>query len=113
MSKCVKVKVDKEQLNELSVEEHATITHMCMDALCKKAEEIKELYEKLSNTYGLEIGVTNMSVIVQVSFATHEGLAVPVLGLLGTQDGLRMALAGLVQKAVDNIENVSEEEKNG
>ena len=113
MNKCVRVKVDKEQLNKLSVEEHTAITHMCMDALCKKAEEIKELYEKLSNTYGLEMGVTDMSVIVQVSFATHEGLAVPVLGLLGTQDGLRMAIAGLVQKAVSSIEDISEEEKNG
>ena len=113
MNKSVRVKIDKEQLNKLSVEEHAAITSMCMDALCKKAEEIKELYEKLSNTYSLEMGVTDMSVIVQVSFGTHKGLAVPVLGLLGTQDGLRMALAGLVQKVADSIEDISEEEKNG
>ena len=108
----IKVNVNlDEYFSKMKPEDSATITMMCMDKLCKKAQELKDLYTQLAKSYGIEMGVCELTVLVQVSSPKLPG--VPVRGLLGTSDGIKHALSVMVQSGLKDLANMEKEEKNG
>lgn len=101
-----------EYFDKMSPEDAATITTMCMDKLCKKAQELKDLYAQLAKTYPIEIGVSDLTCIVQISSSKLP--VIPVRGLLGTTDGIKHALAVMMSSGLKDLANITkEEEKNG
>lgn len=94
----------KDYFNKMTLEDAATITTMCMDKLCKKAQELKDLYVQLAKSYGIEMGISGLTVLVQVS--SPKLPVIPVRGLLGTSDGIKHALAVVMNSGL-------KEEKNG
>lgn len=106
------IKVDmnlKDYFDKMNPKDSATITTMCMDKLCSKVQELKDLYVQLAKTYGIEMGLMNITCIVQVS--SPKLPFVPVCGLLGTSDGIKHALA--VMNSGLNELAMNEEKKNG
>lgn len=101
------IKVDmnlKDYFDKMNPEDSAIITTMCMDKLCSKAQELKDLYVQLAKTYGIEMGLMDITCIVQVS--SPKLPVVPVRSLLGTSDGIKHALAVMMNSGL-------KEEKNG
>lgn len=87
----IDVKVNlKEYFSKLDAEDYAAITTMCLDKLCRKAQELKDLYEQLANTYSFEIGVNDITLLVQVSSPRLP--SIPIFGLSGTKEGIDHAL---------------------
>ena len=84
----------KDYFDKMSPEDSATITTMCMDKLCSKVQELKDLYVQLAKSYGFEMGVCELTLLVQVS--SPKLPIIPVRGLLGTDDGIKHALAAVV-----------------
>ena len=108
------IKVDvnlKDYFDKMSPEDSATITIMCMDKLCAKAQELKDLYKQLAKSYCIEMGVCEITLLVQVS--SPKLPVIPVRGLLGTSDGIKHALAVIMNNGHDELANMKEEEKNG
>lgn len=102
----------KEYFDKMSPEDAATITTMCMDKLCSKAQELKDLYTQLAKTYPIEMGVCDLTCIVQIS--AKKLPVIPVCGLLGTTDGIKHALAVMMSTGLKDLANMAkEEEKNG
>ena len=102
----------KDYFDKMSPEDAATITTMCMDKLCSKAQELKDLYVQLAKSYGFEMGVCELTVLVQVS--SPKLPVIPVRGLLGTDDGIKHALAVMMSNGLKELANMKkEEEKNG
>lgn len=94
----------KDYSDKMNPEDLATITIMCIDKLCSKVQELKDLYVQLAKTYSIEMGFMNITCIVQVS--SPKLPVVPVRGLLGTSDGIKHALAVMMDSGL-------KEEKNG
>lgn len=94
----------KDYFDKMNPEDLATITTMCMDKLCSKAQELKDLYVQLAKTYGIEMGLMDITCIVQMS--SPKLSVVPVRSLLGTSDGIKHVLAVM-------MDNGLKEEKNG
>lgn len=87
----IDVKVNlKEYFSKLDTEDYAAITAMCLDKLCRKAQELKDLYEQLAKAYSFEIGVTNITLLVQVSSPLLP--KIPICSLSGTKEGIDYAL---------------------
>ena len=101
----------KDYFDKMSPEDSATITTMCMDKLCAKAQELKDLYTQLAKSYGIEMGICELTVLVQVS--SPKLPVVPVRGLLGTSDGIKHALAAMMSNGLKDLANMEKEEKNG
>lgn len=94
----------KDYFDKMNPEDSATITKMCMDKLCSKAQELKDLYIQLAKIYNIEMGLCELTLLVQVS--SPKLPAIPIRCLLGTSDGIKHALAVM-------INNGLKEEKNG
>ena len=94
----------KDYFDKMTPEDSATITTMCMDKLCAKAQELKDLYVQLAKSYGIEMGRSELTLLVQVS--SPKLPVIPVRGLLGTSDGIKHALAVMMNSG-------HKEEKNG
>lgn len=102
----------KEYFDKMTPEDAATITTMCMDQLCKKAQELKDLYAQLARTYPFEMGVCDITCIVQVS--AKKSPVIPIRGLLGTPEGIKHALAVMMSNGLKDLAAMhQEEEKNG
>lgn len=101
----------KDYFEKMSPEDSATITTMCMDKLCSKAQELKDLYVQLAKSYGIEMGVCELTLLVQVS--SPKLPVIPVRGLLGTDEGIKHALAVMMQSGLSELANMEKEEKNG
>lgn len=102
----------KDYFDKISPEDSATITIMCMDKICSKAQELKDLYTQLAKSYGFEMGVCELTVLVQVS--SPKLPVIPVRGLLGTDDGIKHALAVMMSSGLKDLAAMKkEEEKNG
>lgn len=102
----------KDYFDKMSPEDSATITTMCMDKICSKAQELKDLYVQLAKSYGFEMGVCELTLLVQVS--SPKLPIIPVRGLLGTDDGIKHALAVMMSSGLKDLAAMKkEEEKNG
>lgn len=100
----------KDYFDKMSPEDSATITTMCMDKLCSKAQELKDLYVQLAKSYGIEMGVCEITLLVQVS--SPKLPIIPVRGLLGTSDGIKHALAAMMSNGLKDLANMEKEEAN-
>ena len=99
----------QEYFSKMTPEDAATITTMCMDQLCKKAQELKDLYTQLAKTYPFEMGACDLTCIVQVS---AKGLPIaPIRGLLGTTDGIKHALAVMMQSGLRDLATMMKSDK--
>ena len=101
----------KDYLDKMNPEDSATITTMCMDKLCRKAQELKDLYVQLAKSYGIEMGLSELTLLVQVSSSKLP--VVPIRVLLGTSDGIKHALAVMMNSGLKELANTDKEEKNG
>ena len=111
MTNKMKVHVDlSEDFDKLSTEEHAEITMMCLSRLCSKADELKELYTQFAKTYGVEMGICDVSMIVQISSPVINN--VPFSCTLGTKEGIKHALLTLRDKVTEQVADIEKEESN-
>lgn len=111
MTDKVKIRVDlKEGYDKLSTEEHAEVIMMCLSKLCCKAEELKELYTQLVKTYGVEMGICDISMVVQVSSAVTN--YVPCSYTLGTKEGIEHALLTLTGRIAKQVADIEKEASN-
>lgn len=101
----------KDYLDKMNPEDSATITTTCMDKLCRKAQELKDLYVQLAKSYGIEMGISGLTLLVQVSSPNLP--VVPIRVLLGTSDGIKHALAVMMNSSLKELANTDKEEKNG
>lgn len=110
MKKEVKIDVNiKDYFEKMSPEDSAFITTMCLDKLCTKAQELKDLYMKLAKTYGIEMGLMDITCIVQISSPKLSPF-VPVQGFLGTVDGIKNGLAALTATGIKELARMKKEE---
>lgn len=108
----IKVNVNLEDyFDKMKLEDSAIITKMCMDKLCSKVQELKDLYVQLVKTYDIEMSICELTVLVQVS--SPKLPVVPVQGLFGTTEGIKHALAVMVNSGLKELANREKEEKNG
>ena len=111
MTDKMKMRVDlKEGYDKLSTEEHAEVVMMCLSKLCCKAEELKELYMQLANTYGVEMGICDISMVIQVSSTVIN--YVPCSYTLGTKEGIEHALLTLTDRVTEQVADIKKEESN-
>lgn len=111
MTDKMKMRVDlKEGYDKLSTEEHAEVVMMCLSKLCCKAEELKELYMQLVKTYGVEMGICDISMVIQVSSAVIN--YVPCSYTLGTKEGIKHALLALTDRVTEQVADIEKEESN-
>lgn len=111
MTNKMKVHVDlSEDFDKLSTEEHAEITMMCLSKLCHKANELEELYTQFAKTYGVEMGICDVSMIIQISSPVINN--VPFSCTLGTKEGIKHALLTLRDKVTEHMADIEKEESN-
>lgn len=111
MTDKVKMRIDlKEGYDKLSTEEHAEVVMMCLSKLCCKAEELKELYTQLVKTYGVEMGICDISMVIQVSSTVIN--YVPCSYTLGTKEGIKHALLALTDRVTEQVADIEKEESN-
>lgn len=107
----MKMKVDlSEGFDKLSTEEHVEITMMCLSRLCSKAEELQELFIQLVKTYGVEMGIVDMSMLVQISSPVINN--VPFSCMLGTKEGIEHALLTLTDRITKQVAGIKKEASN-
>ena len=109
----IKVNVNLEEyFKKMDPEDSAEITVMCMNKLCAKAQELKDLYTQLAKTYSIEMSVCDITMLVQVSSPKFP--IIPARGLLGTSEGIQHALSVINKDALMGLTDIrKEEEKNG
>lgn len=108
----ININVDlKEYFNKMSPEDSAEISIMCLDKICTKAQELKDLYLQLVKSYGIEMGICDITLLVQVSAPALPDI--PVRGMLGTPEGIKHALATMMNAGLKELAKIEEEEKNG
>lgn len=111
MTDKMKTRIDlKEGYDKLSTEEHAEVVMMCLSKLCCKAEELKELYMQLVKTYGVEMGICDISMVVQISSTVIN--YVPCSYALGTKEGIKHALLTLTDRVTEQVVDIKKEESN-
>lgn len=111
MTNKIKVPVDlREDFDKLSTEEHAEITMMCLSKLCSKADELEELYTQFAKTYGVEMGLCGVSMIVQISSPVINN--VPFSCTLGTKEGIKHALLTLTDRVTEQVADIEKETSN-
>lgn len=107
----MKVNVDlSEGFDKLSTEEQAEIIMMCFNKLCSKAKELQELFVQLVKTYGVEMGIVDMSVLVQISSPVIND--VPFSCTLGTKEGIKHALLTLTDRITKQVADIKKEASN-
>ena len=79
----------EDYFSKMTPEDSAIITTMCINRLARKVEELKDLYSSLVKTYGFEMGVCDITCIVQIS---AKPLETPILSMLGTDEGIQKGL---------------------
>ena len=84
----MKVNVE-DYFSKMTPEDSAVITRMCLGRLASKVEELKNLYASLAKTYGFEMGVCGITCIAQIS---AKPLEMPIISMLGTDDGIQKGL---------------------
>ena len=111
MTDKVKMRVDLDEgFDKLSTEEHAEIIMMCLSKLCHKAETLQELFIQLVKTYGVEMGICDVSMIVQISSPVLEHT--PFNCILGTKEGIEHAFLTLKDKVVEQVADIEKEASN-
>lgn len=79
----------EDYFSKMTLEDSAAIVTMCIDKLARKVAELKDLYASLAKTYGFEMGICDITCIAQVS---ANNLKAPLLGMLGTDEGIQKGL---------------------
>lgn len=92
--------------SKMEPEDSAAITTMCLNKLCSKANELKALYEQLVKTYSVEMGLCNITLLVQVSSPVLPDAAV---GIFGTAKGIKHALTVMTERG----KAIEKEDSNG
>lgn len=104
----IKTNVDMDNyFSKMEPEDSVAITTMCLSKLCSKANELKALYEKLAKTYSVEMGLCNITLLVQVSSPVLPVAAVQ--GIFGTSEGIKHALPVMIEKG----KAIEKEDSNG
>ena len=101
----IKTSVDiDDYFSKMKPEDSAVITTMCLNKLTRKVEELKNLYTNLAKIYSVEMGLYDITLIVQVSSPL---LPDATQGLLGTPQGIKHALTILSErgKAIEKEDN--------
>lgn len=107
----INVDVDlKEYFKKMSSKDSAEIISMCLDKLCDKAEELKDLYRQLVTSYGIEMGLSDVTLLVQVS--SPKLSVIPVRGMLGTDNGIKHALVVMMGNGLGDLAKMKEEDSN-
>ena len=75
--------------SKMRPEDSAVITTMCLNKLTRKVKELKDLYTSLAKTYSVEMGLCDITLLVQVSSPL---LPDATQGVLGTPKGIKHAL---------------------
>ena len=90
--------------SKMRPEDSAAIITMCLNKLTRKVEELKNLYTNLAKTYSVEMGLCDITLLVQVSSPL---LPDATQGLLGTPQGIEHALTILSErgKAIEKEDN--------
>ena len=111
MTNKMKMHVDlREDFDKLSTEEHAEIIMMCLSSLCHKAEELQDLFIQLAKTYGVEMGICDVSMIIQISSPVVNN--VPFSCAFGTKEGIEHALLTLKDKVTRQVSDIEKEASN-
>lgn len=87
-------------------EDSAVITTMCLNKLTRKVKELKDLYTNLAKTYSVELGLCDITLLVQVSSPL---LPNATQGLFGTSKGIKHALTILSERC----KAIEKEDSNG
>ena len=93
--------------SKMEPEDSAAITTMCLNKLCRKANELTALYEQLVKTYSVEMGLCNITLLVQVSSPVLPDAAVH--GIFGKAKGIKHALSVMAERG----EAIKKEDSNG
>ena len=90
--------------SKMRPEDSAAITTMCLNKLTRKVEELKDLYTNLAKTYSVEMGLCDITLLVQVSSTL---LPDATQGVLGTPQGIKHALTIMSErgKAIEKEDN--------
>lgn len=90
--------------SKMRPEDSVVITMMCLNKLTRKVKELKDLYTSLAKTYSVEMGLCDITLLVQVSSPL---LPDATQGLLGTSKGIKHALTILSErgKAIEKEDN--------
>lgn len=108
--KTVDVKVNvKDYFSKMTAEDSAVITTMCISKLARKVEELKDLYASLVKTYGFEMGICDITCIVQIS---AKPLSSAMISMLGTDEGIQKGLNILKATASKHGFKLDNEETN-
>lgn len=92
--------------SKMTPEDSAVITTMCLNKLTRKVKELKDLYTSLAKTYSVEMGLCDITLLVQVSSPL---LPDATQGLFGTPQGIKHALTILSERC----EAIEKEDNNG
>ena len=98
----------EEYFSKMNPEDSAAITTMCLEKLCQKAQELKDLYTQLAKSYGIEMGLCDIALLVQVSVPLLP--VIPVRGLLGTSEGIKHALEVMMSEGLKDLDKMEKEE---
>ena len=101
----IKTDVDIDNyFSKMRPEDSTAIITMCLNKLTCKVEELKDLYTNLAKTYSVEIGLCDITLLVQVSSPL---LPDATQCLLGTPQGIKHALTILSErgKAIEKEDN--------
>ena len=92
----IKTNVDMDEyFSKMRPEDSATITTMCLNKLTRKVEELKNLYTNLAKTYSVEMGLCNITLLVQVSSPI---LPDALQCIFGTLEGIKHAVTAMIEK---------------
>ena len=91
--------------NKMTPEDSAVIGTMCLNKLTRKVKELTDLYASLTKTYSVEMGICDITLLVQVSSPLLPDAAQGLLG--GTPQGIKHALTILSErgKAIEKEDN--------
>ena len=104
----IKTNVDMNNyFSKMTPEDSTVITTMCLNKLCSKAYELKALYEQLVKTYSVEMGLCDITLLVQVSSPVLPDAAVH--GIFGTPQGIKHALTVMIERG----KAIEKEDSNG
>lgn len=97
----------EDYFNKMTPEDSAVIMTMCINKLARKVEELKDLYVSLAKTYGFEMGICDITCIAQIS---GKPLEMPILSMLGTDEGIQKGLNILKTEAIKHGFKLDNEE---
>lgn len=94
------INIDDDYFSKMRPEDSAVIATMCLNKLTRKVKELKDLYASLAKIYSVEMGLCDITLLVQVSSPL---LPDATQGVLGTSKGIKHALTILsnICKAIE------------